>query len=46
MQRARQPLIHVYQPARLAIKAKGDLPRFFEDLDSKLDLVIDQLWSV
>ncbi len=28
---------------RLAIKAKGDLQRFFEDLDHKLDLVIDQL---
>ncbi len=28
---------------RLAIKAKGDIDRFFEDLDHKLDLVIDQL---
>lgn len=28
---------------RLAIKAKGDIPRFFEDLDHKLDLVVDQL---
>jgi len=28
---------------RLAIKANGDIERFFEDLDYKLDLVIDQL---
>ncbi|UOO37254.1 anaerobic ribonucleoside triphosphate reductase [Oscillospiraceae bacterium CM] len=28
---------------RLAIKAKGDLGRFFEDLDAKLTLVVDQL---
>jgi ribonucleoside-triphosphate reductase len=28
---------------RLAIKAKGDIPRFFEDLDRMLDLVVDQL---
>ena len=28
---------------RLAIKANGDISRFFEDLDYKLDLVIDQL---
>lgn len=28
---------------RLAIKAKGDIDRFFEDLDSKMDLVVDQL---
>ena len=28
---------------RLAIKAKGDLNRFFEDLDTKFDLVVDQL---
>ena len=28
---------------RLAIKANGDLERFFEDLDHKLDLVIEQL---
>ncbi len=28
---------------RLAIKAKGDIDAFFEDLDRKLDLVIDQL---
>ena len=28
---------------RLAIKAKGDIDRFFEDLDHKLDLVVDQL---
>lgn len=28
---------------RLAIKAKGDIPRFFEDLNYKLDLVIEQL---
>ena len=28
---------------RLAIKAGGDINRFFEDLDHKLDLVIDQL---
>jgi len=28
---------------RLAIKANGDINRFFEDLDYKLDLVIDQL---
>ncbi len=28
---------------RLAIKADGDIQRFFEDLDHKLDLVIDQL---
>ncbi|MDR0838826.1 MAG: anaerobic ribonucleoside triphosphate reductase [Oscillospiraceae bacterium] len=28
---------------RLGIKAHGDLARFFEDLDHKLDLVIDQL---
>jgi len=28
---------------RLAIKASGDIGRFFEDLDYKLDLVIDQL---
>lgn len=28
---------------RLAIKAKGDTSRFFEDLDYKLDLVIEQL---
>ena len=28
---------------RLAIKANGDISRFFEDLDHKLDLVIDQL---
>jgi len=28
---------------RIAIKANGDLERFFEDLDFKLDLVINQL---
>jgi len=28
---------------RLAIKANGDISRFFEDLDYKFDLVIDQL---
>lgn len=28
---------------RLAIKAKGDISRFFEDLDVKMNLVIDQL---
>jgi len=28
---------------RLAIKANGDIERFFEDLDYKLDLVIEQL---
>jgi ribonucleoside-triphosphate reductase len=28
---------------RLAIKAGGDVGRFFEDLDSKLSLVVDQL---
>ncbi len=28
---------------RLAIKAKGDIEVFFEDLDRKMDLVIDQL---
>ncbi len=28
---------------RLAIKAKGDLDRFFEDLDRMLDLCVDQL---
>ena len=28
---------------RLAIKAKGDLDRFFEDLDHMLDLCVDQL---
>ena len=28
---------------RLAIKAGGDISRFFEDLDHKLDLVVDQL---
>jgi anaerobic ribonucleoside-triphosphate reductase len=28
---------------RLAIKAKGDISRFFEDLDRMIDLVIDQL---
>ena len=28
---------------RLAIKANGDISRFFEDLDYKLDLVVDQL---
>ena len=28
---------------RLAIKANGDINRFFEDLDYKLDLVIEQL---
>ncbi len=28
---------------RLAIKAKGDIQRFFEDLDRVMDLVIDQL---
>ena len=28
---------------RLAIKADGDIGRFFEDLDHKLDLVVDQL---
>ncbi len=28
---------------RIAIKAKGDVARFFEDLDHKLDLVVDQL---
>jgi ribonucleoside-triphosphate reductase len=28
---------------RLAIKAKGDISRFFEDLDRMLDLTIDQL---
>ena len=28
---------------RLAIKAKGDLNIFFEDLDAQIDLVIDQL---
>ena len=29
--------------ARIAIKAKGDIERFFEELDHKLDLVVDQL---
>ena len=28
---------------RLAIRAKGDIPRFFEDLDHKIDLVCAQL---
>ena len=28
---------------RLAIKANGDISRFFEDLDYKLDLVVEQL---
>ncbi len=28
---------------RLAIKAKGDINAFFDDLDSKMELVIDQL---
>jgi ribonucleoside-triphosphate reductase len=28
---------------RLGIKAKGDINRFFEDLDHKLDLCVDQL---
>jgi len=28
---------------RLAIKANGDMERFFEDLDHKLDLVVEQL---
>ena len=28
---------------RLAIRAKGDIPRFFEDLDQKIGLVINQL---
>jgi len=28
---------------RLAIRAKGDIPRFFEDLDAKIDIVIAQL---
>jgi len=28
---------------RLAIRAKGDIPRFFEDLDHKMDLVCAQL---
>ncbi len=28
---------------RLAIKARGDINAFFEDLDSKMELVIDQL---
>jgi len=28
---------------RLAIKANGDIGRFFEDLDHKLDIVVDQL---
>ena len=28
---------------RLAIRAKGDIPRFFEDLDAKVDIVIAQL---
>ncbi len=28
---------------RIAIKAKGDIDTFFEDLDHKLDLVIDQM---
>ena len=28
---------------RLAIKANGDIGRFFEDLDHKLDLVVEQL---
>ncbi|MCF0120210.1 MAG: anaerobic ribonucleoside triphosphate reductase, partial [Oscillospiraceae bacterium] len=28
---------------RLAINAKGDINRFFEDLDRKMDLVVDQL---
>jgi ribonucleoside-triphosphate reductase len=28
---------------RLAIRAKGDISRFFEDLDAKISLVIDQL---
>ena len=28
---------------RIAIKSKGDIEAFFEDLDSKIDLVIDQL---
>ena len=30
-------------PPRIAIKAKGDIEVFFEDLDRKMDLVIDQL---
>ena len=28
---------------RIAIKARGDINRFFEDLDHKMDLVVDQL---
>ena len=28
---------------RLAVRAKGDIPRFFEDLDAKIDLIIEQL---
>ncbi|MBQ3405012.1 MAG: anaerobic ribonucleoside triphosphate reductase, partial [Oscillospiraceae bacterium] len=28
---------------RIAIKSKGDIDRFFEDLDHKIDLVVDQL---
>ncbi|MDR0906289.1 MAG: anaerobic ribonucleoside triphosphate reductase, partial [Oscillospiraceae bacterium] len=28
---------------RLAIKAKGDIARFFEELDHKLDLIVEQL---
>jgi len=28
---------------RLAVRAKGDIPRFFEDLDNKIDLVCAQL---
>ncbi|MDR0862727.1 MAG: anaerobic ribonucleoside triphosphate reductase [Oscillospiraceae bacterium] len=28
---------------RLAIKAKGDISRFFEELDHKLDLIVEQL---
>ncbi|MDR0381392.1 MAG: anaerobic ribonucleoside triphosphate reductase [Oscillospiraceae bacterium] len=30
---------------RLAIKAKGDVPAFFEDLERKLNLCIDQLYE-
>jgi len=30
---------------RLAIKSKGDLNRFYRDLDKKLGLCIDQLWE-
>ena len=30
---------------RLAIKANGNLDIFFEDLDRKIDLVIDQLYG-